>query len=215
MKKTVLTMIGIVCAAILFANDGQFEKAMAKNIQAMYQASDTETLQGVINQLTRIGDAEGDRWEPYYYSAFGYVRAMSMSESNEAKDKYLDQALVAIKKGETIKPNDSELESLRGYVHMMRVTVDPASRGQQYSGMAFGSFQKAISLNPKNGRAHFLLGRMQLGMAQFMGGGDGGACESYATAKAILESEEKNEQSIAPSWGLNGTIEAIKETCEG
>jgi len=215
MKKTVLTMIGIVCAAILFANGGQFEKAMTKNIPAMYQASDTETLMGVINQLTRIGDAEGNRWEPYYYSAFGYIRAMTMSQANEDKDRYLDQALAAIEKGETIKPNDSELESMRGYVHMMRLTVDPATRGMQYSGLAFGSFQKAIALNPKNGRAHFLLGRMQLGSAQFMGGGDGGACESYATAKAIFESEEKNEQSIAPSWGLNGTLEAIKETCEG
>lgn len=215
MKKTALTMIGILCAAMLFANGGQFEKAMAKNIPAMYQASDTESLMGVINQLSRIGDAEGNRWEPYYYTGFGYIRMMMMTESNDDKDKYLDQALEAIKKGEGIKPNDSELESLRGYVHMMRLTVDPASRGMQYSGLAFGSFQKAISLNPKNGRAHFLLGRMQLGTAEFMGNGDGGACESYATAKVILESEEKDEQSFAPSWGLNGTIEAIKETCEG
>ncbi len=214
MKKTVLTVIGVLCAAMLFAN-GQFEKAMAKSIPAMYSASDRETLIGAVNQLTRIGDAEANRWEPYYYAAFGYIRLMTMSESNEDKDKYLDQALAAIEKGETIKPNDSELESMRGYVHMMRLTVDPATRGMQYSGLAFGSFQKAISLNPKNGRAHFLLGRMQFGSAQFMGGGDGGACESFAKAKAIFESEEKDERSIAPSWGLNGTLEAIKEMCKG
>ncbi len=215
MKKTILTAIGILCAAILLANGGQFEKAMAKNIPAMYQASDPETLLGVVNQLTRIGDAEANRWEPYYYAAFGYIRLMTMVESNEDKDKYLDQAIAAVEKGETIKSNDSELESMKGYVHMMRVTVDPASRGMQYSGLAMTSFQKAIALNPQNGRAHFLLGRMQFGTAQFMGGGDGGACESFARAKAIFESEEKDEKSIAPSWGLRGTNSAIKEMCEG
>ncbi len=215
MKKTVLTAIGILCAAVLFANGGQFEKAMAKNIPAMYQAADPETLIGVVNQLTRIGDAEANRWEPYYYAAFGYLRLMSMVESTEDKDKYLDQGLAAIAKGEAIKANDSELESMKGYIHMMRVTIDPATRGMQYSGMAMASFQKAIALNPQNGRAHFLLGRMQFGTAQFMGNGDGGACESFAKAKAIFESEENDERSIAPSWGLGGTNEAIQQICEG
>lgn len=214
MKKTVLTAIGIMCAAVIFAN-GQFEKAMAKNIPAMFQASDSETLLGVVNQLNRIGDAEENRWEPYYYAAFGYLRMTNFVESAEDKDKYLDQALKAVEKGDSIKPNDSELESMRGYIHMIRLTVDPGTRGQQYSGLAFASFQKAIQLNPNNGRAHFLMGRMQLGMAQFMGNGDGGACASYAKAKSIFEAEERDERSFAPSWGLNGTIAAIKETCEG
>ncbi len=215
MKKTVLTIIGIFCAAMLFANGGQFEKAMAKNIPAMYQAEDAETLIGVINQLTRIGDAEKNRWEPYYYAAFGYLRLMTMSGSMEDKDKNLDQALAAVEKGESIKSNDSELEAMRGYIHMMRVTVDPASRGPQYSGMAMASFQKAVALDENNGRAHYLLGRMQYGTAQFMGNGDGGACESFAKAKTILESEKKEEKSIAPSWGLNETIGTIQQLCQG
>lgn len=213
MKKTALLITGILCAAFTFAN-GQFEKAMGKNIPAMFQAADAESLQTAINQLNRIGEAEKDRWEPHYYVAFGYVRMMGLSEGADKQDGYLDQALAAIEKAETIKPNDSELETMRGYVHMMRVTVDPASRGMQYSGMAFNSFNKAIKLNPENPRAHYLLGRMQYGTAQFMGGGDGGACESFANAKKLFEANE-NEQSIAPSWGAESNEEVIGQLCKG
>lgn len=215
MKKAVLTVIGMICAAIVFASGGQYEKAMAKNIPAMFRAGDSESLMGVINQLNRVGDAETDKWEPYYYAAFGYIRMMTMTEAAEDKDKFLDQALEIIEKGEAVKPADSELESLRGYVHMMRVTIDPATRGMQYSGLAFNSFNKAIALDANNARAHFLLGRMKYGTAQFMGNGDGGACESFAKAKELLDVGSTSENPFAPSWGKEGTEEAIQQMCKG
>jgi tetratricopeptide (TPR) repeat protein len=213
MKKTALLITGILCAAFVFAN-GQFEKAMGKNIPAMFQAADAESLQSAINQLNRIGEAEKNRWEPYYYAAFGYVRMMSMSEGAEKQDGFLDQALAAIDQAETIDADNSELVALRGYVHMMRVTVDPASRGMQYSGMAFNDFNKALKLNPENPRAHYLLGRMQYGTAQFMGGGDGGACESFNNAKKLFEAQS-TDQSIAPSWGAESNEEVIGQLCKG
>ena len=215
MKKTVLTLVGCMAALIMLASNGQFEKAMGENIPAMFQARDAQSLQSVINKLNRIGEAEKGKWEPHYYVAFGYIRMMAFAESAEDKDKYLDQALVAIEKGESVKPNDSELESLRGYVHMMRVTIDPPSRGMQYSGMAFTSFNKAIAIDPNNARAHFLLGRMQYGTAQFMGNGDGGACESFQKAKEILESKGQNSNPFAPTWGMGQTKEAIEQMCNG
>ena len=161
-----------------------------------------------------MGAAEGDKWEPYYYSAYGYVRMSGFVESGDEKDKYLDLALEAVKKGEAIKPNDSELESIRGHVHMIRITVDPANRGMMYSGMAFTSFQKAVQLNPNNPRAHYLLGQMQYGTAQFMGGGDGGACKSFFQAMLLFEKEESAEESFAPSWGKEANKEAMGQMCE-
>ncbi len=213
MKKNLFIFIGILAASLVLAN-GQFEKAMAKNIPAVFSSSDVESLQSVINQLYRIGEAEGNRWEPYYYAAFGYVRMSAMFETPEDKDKYLDLAMKAIEKGEEINPNDSELEALRGYVNMIKLAVDPASRGMMYSGLAFTSFNKAIALNPDNPRAHYLLGRMQHGTAQFMGGGSEDACGSLFKAKVLFSQQDQTVRSIAPSWGKNSTDEAIKEICE-
>lgn len=213
MKKNLLIIAGVLCATLVLAN-GQFEKAMAKNIPAMFNADSPEALQDAINQLNRVGEAEGDRWEPYYYVAFGYLRMSFMYEKAEDKDKYLDLGMKAVEKGETINPNDSELEAMRGYIHMMKLTVDPATRGMTYSGLAFTSFQKAIKLNPENPRAHYLMGRMQYGTAQFMGGGTEDACGSMFKALTLFDKEVKKDNPFAPSWGKESTQETITELCE-
>ncbi len=209
MKNLIFTLIGCLMSGGLLAGNGQYEAAMGKNIPAMFAASSTEELTKIVNQFERIGDAEGDKWEPYYYASFGYIRLMQFTEDAATKDQYLDKAMNMIEKGEQVNPNESELESLRGYVHMMRLTVDPATRGQQYSGLAFNSFNKAVSLNPDNPRAVFLLGQMQLGTAQFFGGGDGGSCETFRKASTLFENDN-DENPFAPSWGKSAVEEALK-----
>ncbi|MEO1255438.1 MAG: hypothetical protein AAFY41_11225 [Bacteroidota bacterium] len=213
MKKNLFILMGMLVVSIALAN-GQFEKAMGNNIPAVFSAADPESLQSVINQLNRIGEAEGDRWEPFYYMAFGYIRMSGMYEEATEKDKYLDLAMSAVEKAEEIKPNDSELEAMRGYVNMIKLTVDPGSRGMTYSGLAFNSFNKAVALDPSNPRAHYLLGRMQYGTAQFMGGGDGGACVSLSKAKKLFTEATASSNPIAPSWGKEDTDNALKQICE-
>ncbi|MEO9485135.1 MAG: hypothetical protein ABJG47_16865 [Ekhidna sp.] len=213
MKKNLILILCMLCTSLTFAN-GQFEKAMGKNVPAMFAAETSEDLQAAINNLNRIGEAEKNRWEPYYYVAFGYLKMSEMYQTAEDKDKYLDLAMKAVEKGEEINPNDSELEAIRGYVNMIKLTVDPATRGMTYSGLAFGSFQKAIALNPNNPRAHFLMGRMQYGTAQFMGGGTDDACSSLFKAMVLFGKEEKSDNPFAPSWGKGSTEQSIKELCE-
>lgn len=212
MKKNIILLLGVLFATLSLAN-GQFEKAMSKTISEMFKAETPDALQSAINQLNRIGEAETDRWEPHYYVAFGYIRMSDMHEAGTDKDKYLDQALEAVDKADNLKPNDSELTALRGYVHMMRVVVDPATRGMKYSGMAFNSFQSAVQQNPENPRAHYLLARMQYGTAQFMGNGDGGACETLNQAKELFENELP-ESVIAPTWGKESNEKVIGMICK-
>lgn len=213
MKKYVIIILVSLYATGVLAG-GPFEKAMSKNIPAMFQASTPQALQSTINKLDRVGAAEETRWEPYYYAAFGYLRMSGMQKTIADKDKYLDLALESIAKSSKIDKDNSELETLRGYVHMIRTSIDPAMRGMKYSGMAFESFQKALALNPDNPRAHYLLGQMQYGTAKFMGGGDGGACESFATAQGLFAAEAETDLGIAPSWGRQSTEESIANLCK-
>ncbi len=213
MKRNFLTLFGILLAAIALAN-GPFEKAMSKNIPAVFSADTPEKLQDVINQLSRIGEAEDNRWEPYYYSAYAYIRMSGMVEKGEEKDKYLNLAKEEVAKGQAIDEANSELESLNGYAIMLQLTVDPQARGMMYSGMAFESFNKAVQLNPNNPRALFLLGRMQYGTAQFMGGGNEEACATLLKAKILFAKDEQPENPFAPTWGKDSTDEAIKQLCE-
>ena len=128
------------------------------------------------------------------------------------KDNYLDLASADVQKAMTIKPNDSEVIALEGFIHMIRVTVDPQSRGQEYSGKAITAFNKAIALNPENPRALALLGQMQLGTARFFGNDSSEAC---ATSGKALEKFATYQPpgNLAPLWG-KGMAEEVKANCK-
>jgi cytochrome c-type biogenesis protein CcmH/NrfG len=95
---------------------------------------------------------------------------------------------------------------------MIRVTVDPATRGQQYSTLAYQSFNKAVAINPENPRALTLLAQMQFGTAQFFGSPTTEACATVTKAleKFAATSEPKP---LAPEWG-KGMAEGLKGKCQ-
>ena len=94
---------------------------------------------------------------------------------------------------------------------MLRVTVDPASRGQQYSGMAFQSFGKAVAMNPENPRALSLLAQMQYGTAQFFNSPTTEACATLTKALEKFDSY-KSSNPLAPQWGRK-MAEGLKSRC--
>ena len=212
MKKYSFILLITLLSSTAWAN-GPFEKAMGTNVPLMFAASTPEELLPVINKLNRIGAAEKDRWEPFYYTAFGYLRLGQMQTEATDKDKYLELALKAVEQAETILPNDSELEAMRGFIIMIQLTVDPANRGMTHSPLAMASFQKAVALNPENPRAHYLLGQMQYGTAQFMGGDTSGACASITKAVALFERGQPSENPFAPSWGKEDAMGMQQGPC--
>lgn len=200
----------LLSTSTLFAND-KYTETMLKNIEAVYKAQSLEEYQQSANTFKRIADAEKTKWEPFYYEAFAYVMMATRESEGIKKDSYLDAALVAVKAASALAPAESELVALEGFVHMIRVTVDAAARGQQYSGMAFQSFNKAVAMNPENPRALSLLAQMEFGTAKFFGSSTADAC---ATATKSLEkfSTYKSDNPLAPAWG-RGMTESLKTKC--
>jgi hypothetical protein len=207
----ILLSIALLVSQSVMAGDDKFIDAMQKNIQTVYTSQNNEEVQNAVNAFDRIGEAEKTKWEPFYYSSFGYVMMANREKEAAKKDAYLDLALKGIEKAKALQPGESEVIALEGFVHMIRVTVDPASRGQQYSGMAFQSFNKAVSMNPENPRALSLLAQMQYGMAQFFGSPTTEACGTLSKALEKFDTY-KSENVIAPQWGRKMT-EGLKSKC--
>jgi tetratricopeptide (TPR) repeat protein len=216
MKK--LNIIPLLLAGLLlltaktFATGDKYVETMQKNIEVVYSAQTIPDLLNAVNAFERIGEAEKTKWEPFYYASFGYVLMANQEKEPAKKDGYLDLALKAQERANELLPNDSEIIALEGFIHMIRVTVDPASRGQQYSGLAFQSFGKAAGINPENPRALTLLAQMQYGTAQFFGSPTTEACGTLTKALEKFDTF-KSENVLAPQWG-KGMAEGLKSKCQ-
>ena len=215
MKSKFRLSLVLVWLTVLFAQaeDDKYVTTMKKQILAVYQAQTVESLAEVVNTFDRISAAEKEKWEPLYYAAFGRVMMATRETDNKKKDAYLEIALKNVEAAKQIASADvSEVVALEGFVYMMMVTVDPASRGQLYSGKAFAAYQKALQINPNNPRALSLLAQMQYGTAKFFNGSTDEACQTGQEAVAKFK-EDKDEISLKSIWG-KGMAEKFLSQCK-
>lgn len=208
--KTRTTFLLVFLTLTAWATDQAYYEAMGKQIGAVYSAQTTDELQNAVNALDRIGQAEPAKWEPQYYGAFGYLMMATRERDGQKIDNYLDLALERVKRGSEISKDNSELLALEGFVHMLRVSVDPASRGQRFSGMSMKAFNKALKLNPSNPRALSLSAQMQYGTAQFFGSSTEESCQMAQKALDLF-STQKPEDPLAPQWGKDMTADVVKK----
>jgi tetratricopeptide (TPR) repeat protein len=210
--KKLTTIIALFITIGTFANNEKYVEAMKKNIDVVYKAATIDELQSAVNALARIGEAEKTKWEPFYYASFGNIMMANREQDGTKKDAFLDQAKAMLDKATAIQPNDSELAALEGFIYMIRVTVDPASRGPQYSMLSMQAFGKALTINPNNPRAMALMAQMQFGTAQFFKQEPTEACEANRKALELFNSA-KPTNPLAPAWG-KGMAESLIKSCE-
>jgi tetratricopeptide (TPR) repeat protein len=209
---TLLYVALMILSIDALADNEQYQAVMKKNIQALYEAKTQDEYQASINAFQRIAAVEKEKWEPHYYSAFGYVMMAAKGTTAAEKDANLDLALELIKKAAVLSPDESEIIALQGFVYMIRVSIDPASRGAQFAGQAMQYFQRALKMNPENPRALCLLGQMQFGSAQFFGSSTDEACSTINAALVKFDTF-KSENPLAPQWGRQMT-ERLKQSCK-
>ncbi|MEP2772607.1 MAG: hypothetical protein ABJH05_10685 [Fulvivirga sp.] len=208
-KSILLPLLTMAVMLWSFTTPSKYEEAMKKQINNVYQANTLDEFQVVINALDRIAQNEDDKWEPLYYAGFGYVMMATRTEDATDKDKLLDQALEKVKAGLNLQPKEDELIVLEGFIHMIRVTVDPATRGQQYSGLSMQALNKALAMDANNPRAMYMLGQMELGTARFFGSDTTAPCEKLQKAVVLFENQ-KPEGELSPVWGQESAIRAAQ-----
>lgn len=195
----------ILCLPILFlllasSPSNEYETAMKSAIEKLFAAQTQSEIQDAANTFNRISQKESDKWHPNYYAAYAHIMMTPYLENNSDKDQQLDLALELVEAGKKQSPNNSELTALEGFIHMMRIPIDPSSRGAQYSGMSMSAIQKALALSPDNPRAQMLLADLQFGTARFFGQDNSEGCESLRKALELYESYQP-QTPLDPNWG--------------
>ncbi|MEO9851605.1 MAG: hypothetical protein ABJH72_13880 [Reichenbachiella sp.] len=212
MKSLNILIILAVFATMAHAQNKKYVQTMENNIPSIYQAETLEDFDPIANKFDRIGQAEATQWEPYYYASLSYVFKAFRIEDLPTKDAALDQALTALAKAAAVSENNSEVIALQGFINMIKIGVDPGTRGQSLSPKIMADFGKALQLDPNNPRANLFMGQMLFGTAQFFGTGVDDACALVDESIALFDSE-KPESSIAPAWGKPSALQ-YKEQCK-
>lgn len=212
MKSRLFFLICLLPTCLATANDGKYVAAMTKNIRAIYEAREASRIQELVNAFERIAAVEKDKWEPLYYIAYGNIMMANMEQDGPRRDSFLDAASDPIRKAKEIVPNESELFALEGFVSMLRIAVDPQSRGPVHAPVAMQLLNKAVALNPKNPRALAMLAQMQFGTAQFFNSSITEACGTNVKALEAF-SETKTDNPLAPAWGTQ-MAESLATQCK-
>jgi hypothetical protein len=202
----------LLTSTLVSANDEKYIQAMQKGIKTINEAKDIAAYQESVNGFERIASIEKTKWEPLYYAAFGNIMMANLEKDASKKDAYLDRANTSIQQAKAINASESEIIALEGFVLMMRISVDPQSRGMVYSPQAMQAFNTALALNPENPRAMALLAQMQFGTAQFFNSSTADACAMNNRAADKIKTYSSGNP-LAPRWG-SGMIESLKEKCK-
>ena len=208
--KTLILIISLVGTQTLGIAQA-YQPAMEKSIAMLQEANDPAALTDVANRFERIAKAEKDQWLPRYYTAYAYIRQANQSETTAQKDEYLNIAQQHLDQAMALQSEESELMTLQGYLQMIRVSIDPASRGQQLAPVATQTLAKALELNPENPRALLMLGQMLYGTDKFFGNDTSKACAMIQQSVVKFEQEDASD-SLMPHWGLK-TAKSASEHC--
>lgn len=199
MKKSI-QLVFMFCLIANYTYASKYESAMASALEKLYAANNLESYLIASSAFERIGKAEKEKWRPYYYAGLGYIWASHSVQDVDKIDGYLDQAQRFVDISEELSPNNDEIITLQGYIYMMKVVVDPPSRGPEFSGLAMQEFGKATGMNANNPRALLLLARMKMGTDQFFGNDLSESCGMISKAVQMFHKQIVKSK-LDPSWG--------------
>lgn len=177
----------------------KYESAMAKGLEQFKSAKTAEDMTAASSFFERIGDAEKDKWLPYYYAAYAnYITAWMNPKAD--KDKVAEKSNDLITKAEALEANNSELFCLRQMTATLQMIVDPMSRWQSYGTQASNAIENAIKADPKNPRSYYLKGQSLMNTPEAFGGGKEVAKKLFEKAVELYK-DFQPASPLHPSWG--------------
>lgn len=196
MKTALILIFSMMASFSVFAND--YETTMKESIEEMYQTQEPEILSKIAGKFYRIGEAEQDKWLPYYYAAYSYVSITYNLEDGDEIDAWLDKGQNMLDKAMELKPDEAENHVLQGLLYSMRIT-NPM-RGMKFSGLSNDALAKAEKLEPENPRLWLCKAQNVYYTPSMFGGGAENAKPLFEKAAELFDTFEPRGE-LYPGWG--------------
>lgn len=197
---------------LVFHSPDAYEKAMKSALKQMDAVSSMDDMREVANTFGRITEVETEKWHAAYYASYTWTVVAANEEDPAKRDQLLDQAQQYLDKTMSMEKDESEVAALQGFIYMIRIGVDPATRGQSYSMKSAQSLQLSKSINPENPRSLFMLAQLSYGTAQFFGSDTSEACGMNEKALQLFDKGPASADPFAPTWGKEQSLQ-FKERC--
>ena len=198
-RIAILSILGFLTLSASAQSD-KYIGTMEQTISNIGQAETVEQMMALSNKFERIALAEKSEWLPYYYASFTRCLAGYMMQDKSGVDAMMDVAQTHIDLADSLEPGNSEISLLKAMVLTGRMMVDPMSRGMQYGMQSSMLNQTAISQDPGNPRAYYLMGQGLFYTPPEFGGGQDKGCAMIAQALEHYATFEP-ASSIHPDWG--------------
>ena len=195
--------------------------AMSTKAQSSYETTMTEAFNfwkndnptAAANLFEQIAKTEKENWLPYYYAAQVKI-VQSFPLTDRAKKKQLlDQAQELLDKSRAQEANEAEMLILQAMLHTSRLTIDPDTYGMQLSPVITGLYTKAATLEPENPRLALSQAEWKMGSARYFGEDPSKFCPDLKAARVLFE-KEKQQPTVAPTWGKERLEMLIEQTCK-
>jgi len=215
MKKFILSSMFLLCLVTTFAQSEKYMNAMKEKIAMADTLRDVTALNDLSAAFERIGEAEKNQWQPFYYAAYTQVYSalmMGMGGQVDATqtDPLADRAEQLLNKADALSKDNSEIFLVKKMIATARMMADPMNRFMQYGPIAQEALATAKKLNPENPRVYLLEGQDKFYTPEQFGG-------SKTEAKKLFEEALKKYESfkpasdIDPAWGKNVAIYFISQ----
>ena len=219
MKKIAITIFALIITISAFAQENQAAKSpvyyqkMGENLAQFGQSRSIEDFNTLSNQFVMISNVEKEEWLPLYYAAQCKIIMSFMENTDKVKkEAYLTETEKWFEKMEELAPEESEIFALKALYYTAGLTIDPMTRGQEYSMLSNKSAGKALALNKDNPRAKYILLANKIGFAQFFGKEISAECAEANTLLSTWDDYQLESQ-LHPQWGKN-RVEAIIKSCK-
>lgn len=199
----------LILATILLQNTAQAQQSENRAMQKALAMWGQEQNNEACMLLERISKLNDKNWLAPYYIAFINISEALKNSTNKNIENNIITAEKNIQLAYSRQGDVSELLCLEGMKYTIELTIDPMNKGRELLPLIRGKYMKAIRVNNKNPRAHYLLAYFSIRSSKFTGADTKKYYSNLDKSIGLFDIFEKQEM-FSPTWGKKSVEKILK-----